>query len=85
MFNELIVGFCFFHLTMFTDAVSDQQTQVIYGWSYVAWLNVLSTVNILIVIWETAKILFLLTLRTFRKVKMCCNKKNKVDVEVGVE
>ena len=70
---------------MFTDAVTDQQTQVIYGWSYVAWLNVLSTVNILIVIWETAKILFLLTLRTFRKVKMCCNKMNKVDVEVGVE
>ena len=67
---------------MFTDAVRDPSTQVIYGWSYVAWLNILCFVNILIVIWESAKIFFLLSVRTYIKVKSYCKKSNKVQVEI---
>ena len=69
LMNEFFVSVCSIQMMFFTDAIHEQETQYIYGWSLVYTVSLLCFLNLTIVIRMSAWQTFLLAVRQFRRCK----------------
>jgi hypothetical protein len=75
--NEFLVMMCSLHLMLYTEWVADAQVRYYYGWSNVAVIIVCCTINMLIVLWFSFRVIGLILVKYFKLI----NYKVKVQIK----